>query len=171
MKRIVTVILCLVMALCLCACGAKEETPVVEAAPVAAAPAAAPDASAPGAAPVASAAGTYTFSEVNVNGMEIDWTLELAENGTYTLSETNDLLGTVAYVGTAYTVEGDVVTCGAMESGPAFYVWANPAGFTATLNADGTFTPDQEGLEGVETDALAGILAAASGEASGEASN
>lgn len=140
MKRILVMTLCLVMALCLCACGGSKND----------------------------VAGTYTFNETNVNGMEIAWTLELAEDGTYTLSESNVLLGTMSYAGTTYTAEDNVVTCGAMTSGPAFYVWANPAGFTATLNADGTFTPDQEGLEGVETDALAGILEAASGEASGE---
>ena len=171
MKRIITFVLCFIMVLGLCACGAKEEAPAVEAAP-AAAPAAAPVAAAPvAAAPAASAAGAYTFTETNMNGLEILWTLTLNADGSYVLNEKNDLVGNLDYMGTTYSVEGDVVTCGVMTSGPAFYVWANPDGFTATLNADGTFTPDQEGLEGVETDALAGILEAASGEASGEASN
>lgn len=140
MKKTITLMLCLLMVLCLCACGGSKND----------------------------AAGSYTFSETNMNGLEIQWTLELKEDGSYDLHEVNAIVGEITYPGTSYTVEDGVVSCGAMTSGPAFYVWANPAGFTATLNADGTFTPDQEGLEGVETDALAGILEAASGEPSAE---
>ena len=124
------------MVLCLCACGGSKNDVV----------------------------GTYTFTETNAVGLQISWSLELKEDGTYALSETNDFLGTVTYAGTSYTAEDGVVSCGSMTEGPAYYVWANPAGFTATLNADGTFTPDQEGLEAVSTEALDGMLEAASAE-------
>ena len=175
MKKTVSILIIAVLVLSLCAaCGGKTES---EAAPAAAEPAApaAPavqaDPAAP-AEPAADVAGTYTFNETNVNGLEIAWTLELNADGTYKLSEDNAFTDTMSYTGNSYTANGNVVSCGPMnENGPAFYVWADPAGFTATLNADGTFTPDQEGKEPTMNGELPEGLLAASGEASGEASN
>ncbi len=85
--------------------------------------------------------GMYTYSETNPFGMAIDWTLLLNDDGTYVLSEVNDFVGQMSYDGTAYTQDGDTVVCEAMTSGPAVFDWADPAGFTVTLNGDGTFTP------------------------------
>ncbi len=85
--------------------------------------------------------GMYAYSETNAFGMAIDWTLLLNDDGTYVLSEVNDIVGQMSYDGTAYTQDGDTVVCEAMVSGPAVFDWADPAGFTVTLNGDGTFTP------------------------------
>ena len=106
-------------------------------------------------------AGTYTYNETNVFGLEIAWTLTLNANGTYALSEENVVAGFATYTGT-YTANGSTVTCGPMaEDGPGYYDWADPAGFTVTVSGS-TFTP------GGSTPAAAG--GDASGEASGETS-
>ena len=84
---------------------------------------------------------TYTLTETNSFGLTINWTLTLNEDGTYVLTEINDFVGELSYEGTEYTIDGDTVICGAMVSGPEMFEWANPAGFSATLNSDGTFTP------------------------------
>ena len=83
----------------------------------------------------------YTYEEVNAFGLTISWTLELKDDGTYVLSESNDFVGELSYEGTEYKLEGDALTCGAMVSGPDIFDWANPEGFTATLG-EGVFTPD-----------------------------
>jgi len=85
--------------------------------------------------------GLYTYSETNPFGMAIDWSLLLNDDGTYVLSEVNDIVGQMSYEGTEYTQDGSTAVCGAMVSGPAVYDWANPAGFTVTLNEDGSFAP------------------------------
>lgn len=65
-----------------------------------------------------SAAGTYTFEESAMNGAFIvPWTLELREDGTYTITEENPFMGTLTYDG-SYTIEGDVIVCGAFEGEP-----------------------------------------------------
>ena len=94
-----------------------------------------------GAAAPAAEGNVYTYDEVNGFGLAIAWTLTLNDDGTYVLAEVNDFVGEMAYQGTEYSIDGDTVTCGAMVEGPDQFDWANPAGFTATLNADGTFTP------------------------------
>ena len=102
--------------------------------------------------PSGSVAGTYTYDETNVFGLEIAWTLVLNEDGTYALSEENLVAGFATYTGT-YTASGSVVTCGPMaEDGPGYYDWADPKGFTVTVSGN-TFVPGGE----------------ASGEPSGEA--
>lgn len=84
--------------------------------------------------------GTYTYTETNVYGLEILWTLELSEDGTYALTEDNVVAGVVTYTGT-YTANGDIITCGPMaEVGPPVYDWSNPAGFTVTVSGAG-FVP------------------------------
>lgn len=172
MKKSISVLIVAVLVLSLCAaCGGKTESEAAPAAAEPAAPVVQADPAVP-AEPAAGVAGTYTFNETNVNGLEISWTLELNTDGTYKLSEDNAFTDTMSYTGNNYTANGNVVNCGPMnESGPAFYVWADPAGFTVTLNADGTFTPDQEGKEPTMNGELPEGLLAASGEASGEASN
>lgn len=84
---------------------------------------------------------SYTYTEVNGFGLSIDWTLVLKADGGYVLTEVNDFVGELSYEGTEYTLEGDTVVCGAMVSGPGMFEWADPKGFTATINADGTFAP------------------------------
>ena len=84
---------------------------------------------------------TYTFTETNGFGLTINWSLVLNADGTYVLTEVNDFVGEMSYQGTEYSIDGDTVTCGAMVEGPGMFEWANPAGFSATLNADGTFAP------------------------------
>lgn len=71
-----------------------------------------------------------------------DWTLELLEDGTYKLSETNDLVGTQEYAGETWTREGDVVTCGPLVGNrPGVDNWATGAeGFVLQLG-EGTFKP------------------------------
>ena len=86
--------------------------------------------------PSGSVAGTYTYDETNVFGLEIAWTLVLNEDGTYALSEENIVAGFATYTGT-YTAAGSVITCGPMaEDGPGYYDWADPAGFTVTVSGE-----------------------------------
>ena len=126
MKKLLSIVLCLCMMLTVCSIGAFAAGDV---------------------------AGTYTYDETNCFGLDIAWTLELAADGTYALSEENLVVGFATYTGT-YTAAGDVITCGPMnEAGPEVYDWANPAGFTVTVDGD-AFVPGGE----------------ASGEPSGEAS-
>ena len=93
-------------------------------------------------------AGTYTYSEENQFGLAVAWTLKLNEDGTYVLSEKNEIVGEKSYEGTSYTVDGNTVICGAMVSGPDLFDWANPEGFTATIDGD-TFAPVVESAESV----------------------
>lgn len=88
-------------------------------------------------------AGTYTFHEVNSSNLEIEWTLELYEDGTYLLSEDNTHVGHVSYPGASWKVVDGVVICGAMNPGPEHFDWANPAGFSVRIPGD-TFEPVTE---------------------------
>ena len=112
-----------------------------------------------GAAAADDVAGVYTYVETNSYGLEITWTLTLDADGSYALNEVNVVAGDATYTGT-YTADNGVITCSAMnEEGPGFYEWADPAGFTVTVDGD-AFAP-----------AAAGASAEASGEASGEMSD
>lgn len=115
----------------------------------AAAEATAPAAEAPAAeVPVGEA---FTFSENN-GFMDIDWTLTLAEDGSYTLTEVNQMFPDgMSYTG-SYTREGDTVVCDKMVgSAPGVFSWANPAGFTVTVRGTG-FYP--EGVEIPESETI-----------------
>lgn len=83
---------------------------------------------------VGGASGNYSYNETNDFGLSIAWTLTLNEDGTYVLTEANEFVGEMSYNGTGYTIDGDTVVCSSMVEGPAMFEWANPAGFTATIN-------------------------------------
>lgn len=139
MKKLLSLALCLALCLCLGVTAFASAEPAASGEPSGEAS--------------GSVAGTYTYTEVNAYSLEILWTLVLADDGTYALTEENMVAGVVTYTGT-YTAYGDVIVCGPMaEAGPPVYDWSNPAGFNVTLTADG-FVPGGE---------------PASGEASGEA--
>ncbi|MGM9593970.1 MAG: alpha/beta hydrolase fold domain-containing protein [Candidatus Onthomonas sp.] len=109
MKRFFTLLLALAMALSLTACGgsqpAEEPTPAQE--PVAEVPAG----------EGGQVAGTYSFTESVMGGaFEVEWTLTLNEDGTFTLVEGNPMMGETEYTGT-YTADGDTVTTGPLEGG------------------------------------------------------
>lgn len=63
-------------------------------------------------------AGTYSFEESAMGGQfTIPWTLELREDGTYTITEDNQFMGQQVYEGT-YTVEDGVVVTGPFDNDP-----------------------------------------------------
>ena len=85
-------------------------------------------------------AGEYAYNETNAYGLDIAWTLVLDEDGNYALTEENTVAGVATYTGT-YTVDGETIVCGPMnEDGPGVYDWADPAGYSVTLDGAG-FTP------------------------------
>ena len=147
MKKPLSLILALAMILSLSSMAvmAASEEPAVSAEPVASGEAS------------GSVAGTYTYTEINAYSLEILWTLDLADDGTYALTEENLVAGVVTYTGT-YTAYGDVIVCGPMaEVGPPVYDWSNPAGFNVTLTADG-FVPGGETASDEPSDEPAGAL-------------
>lgn len=84
----------------------------------------------------ASAAPTvYTLKENN-GYMDIEWELELRDDGSYALTE----VGRDTYVGESYTQDGSTVVCGPMLNAPLMFTWANPEGFTVTIDGS-TFAP------------------------------
>ncbi len=105
---------------------------------------AAAETAAPDAAAAPQVAGeTFTYSENN-GFMDITWTLSLLVDGTYTLTETNQMFPDgKTYTGSAFTRTGTDVVCAAMVGGgPEVFTWADPAGFHVTLNvSDSTFAP------------------------------
>ncbi len=70
----------------------------------------------------------YTFNENN-GFMDIAWELLLRADGTYALTE----VGRDTYEGESYTIDGNTVTCGPMINAPLMFTWANPEGFTVTI--------------------------------------
>lgn len=99
MKRVISTVVSAALLLSLAGCGAASTT-----------------ASSTSAAAVSAVqAGTYTYEETLPFGT-VPWTLNLAEDGTYTLTFT-DLGGQEnTYTGT-YTTEGDTVTTSAPNEG------------------------------------------------------
>ena len=88
-------------------------------------------------------AGTYSFTESAMGGaFTVDWTLVLNEDGTFTLTESNAMLGDTTYTGETYTAEGLALTTGPLSGGQpqaAFFnddlscVWTlDPIGKTVT---------------------------------------
>lgn len=77
---------------------------------------------------------TYTYAD------DFPWTLVLKADGTYSLTEANPFFGSKTYTGT-YTQDGNSVAIGPMTPAPGMFKWANPAGFTVTLDGE-TFTPN-----------------------------
>ena len=71
-----------------------------------------------------------------------DWTLEILDDGTFKLSETNPVVGYQEYVGKIISQEGNTLICGPLEGNkPGVDNWCTPAdGFTVELG-DGTFEP------------------------------
>lgn len=63
-------------------------------------------------------AGTYTFEEEAMGGQfTVPWTLELREDGSYTITEDNPFMGQQVYEGT-YSVEDGIVITGPFEGEP-----------------------------------------------------
>lgn len=77
----------------------------------------------------------YTLTENN-GFMDISWELELRNDGSYALTE----VGRDTYVGESYTQDGDTIVCGPMLNAPLMFTWANPEGFTVTVDGS-TFAP------------------------------
>ena len=113
----------------------------------------APSAEAPAAETPTAAGEAFTFSENN-GFMDIDWTLTLAEDGSYTLTEVNQMFPDgMSYTG-SYTREGDTVVCDKMVgSAPGVFSWANPAGFTVTVRGTGFYPEGVEIPKGEESSA------------------
>lgn len=133
MKKLLSLALCLALCLCLGVTAFASADPAASGEPSGEAS--------------GSVAGTYTYTEVNAYTLEILWTLVLADDGTYALTEENMVAGVVTYTGT-YTAYGDVIVCGPMaEAGPPVYDWSNPAGFNVTLTEEG-FVPGGEPASG-----------------------
>ena len=129
MKKLLALVMAMSLALCLCVPAMASAEPSAE-----------PSAEASG---EASIAGTYTYEEVNAYGLSILWTIVLNEDGTYALSEENTVVGLATYTGT-YVSGGNVAVCGPMnEAGPEIYDWADPAGFSVTVDGV-TFVPGGE---------------------------
>lgn len=86
---------------------------------------------------------TYAWKETAF--LPTDWLLEVLDDGTYKLSETNDLVGSQEYGGTIISQDGDVLVCGPLEGNrPGVDNWCTPAeGFTVVLG-NGTFEPVSE---------------------------
>lgn len=78
--------------------------------------------------------GIYTYKENN-GFMDISWELELRDDGSYALTE----VGRDTYVGESCTQDGDTIVCGPMLNAPLLFTWANPEGFTVTVDGS-TFT-------------------------------
>ena len=97
---------------------------------------------------------SFTYKENN-GFMDIEWTLTLLADGSYALTEKNDMFpDSNTYTGSAFTRDGDTVVCSAMTGGgPGVYTWADPAGFTVTVG-NGVFAP-----EGVALPAATAIAA------------
>lgn len=115
--------------------------------------AAAPAPEAPAAEIPAPGGDAFTFSENN-GFMDIDWTLTLSPDGSYTLTEVNQMFPDgMSYTG-SYTREGDTVVCDKMVgSAPGVFSWANPAGFTVTVRGTGFYPEGVEIPEGEESSA------------------
>lgn len=113
----------------------------------------APAAEAPAAEAAAPVGEAFTFSENN-GFMDIDWTLTLAEDGSYTLTEVNQMFPDgMSYTG-SYTREGDTVVCDKMVGNvPGVFAWANPDGFTVTVKGTGFYPEGVEIPEGEENSA------------------
>ena len=77
----------------------------------------------------------YTLQENN-GFIDISWELLLRADGTYALTE----VGRDVYEGESYTIDGNTVTCGPMINAPLMFTWANPEGFTVTIEGP-EFTP------------------------------
>ncbi len=77
----------------------------------------------------------YTMKENN-GYMDIEWELELRDDGSYALTE----VGRDVYMGESYTQDGNTVVCGPMINAPLMFTWANPEGFTVTVDGS-AFAP------------------------------
>lgn len=71
-------------------------------------------------APVAEAPAEYDyhFVESAMGGaFTVDFYISLADDGSYTITEANDTMGTTVYTGSSYTMDGDTLTTGPIENG------------------------------------------------------
>ncbi len=65
-----------------------------------------------------SIAGSYSFTESAMGGaFTAEWTLILNEDGTFTLTESNAMMGETVYTGQTYTSEGLTLTTGPLSGG------------------------------------------------------
>lgn len=90
--------------------------------------------------------GSYQFDDYKADmDFNILWTLVLNEDGSYTLSEDNPFIGVSEYAGQTSEIEGNRLTCGAMDPDKATTEgdWAFPTGFSVLVNVDDmTFQPE-----------------------------
>lgn len=118
MKRILAMLLALVMLLSLSACGNANFSDAEHTEENTAEEAEAPDEiGGEDLAGDSQIAGTYTFIESAMGGaFEVEWSLTLNEDGTFTLVENNAMFGETEYTG-SYTAEDKTVTTGPLEGG------------------------------------------------------
>lgn len=115
--------LSLILALCLClslfaACGTESVSSADEAQPT-------PE--------TAEGAGVYSFTEIAMNGaLEIPFTVELKEDGSFVITESNPIKGEVVYSGTGYQWRDTYFTTGAFT--------ADTMPEASWFNADGSCT-------------------------------
>ena len=103
----------------------------------------------------------YYFGQVNKFGSTVPYAVVLKDDGTAKIVMDNSFTGVHAYTATEYTVEGDLVSIGALtfEGDTPMGDWFNAdAGYTSTwkLNGDGTCVPDgyKDTVVPVEADKL-----------------
>ncbi len=94
-----------------------------------------------------SVGGVYYFGMINKFGSTVPYALVLKDDGTAKIVMDNSFTGVHAYTATEYTVEGDLVSVGALtyEGDTPMGEWFDAAaGYTSTwkLNSDGTCVPD-----------------------------
>ena len=133
MKKFISIILVLAMCLCLfAACG--NETPV--SAPAEPTPEPTPE--------IVEGVGTYSFTEIAMNGaLEIPFTVELKEDGSFTITEANPMKGDVVYRGAEFEWKDTYFTTGAFtaEAMPEAS-WFNADGSCVwIITGEGTVTP------------------------------
>lgn len=151
MKRTLCFVLALAMLLALAACGGTRRV----------APGA--DSAAAGQSGVT---GSYTFEEAAMGGQfTVLWILELREDGTYTITEDNPVMGINTYEG-EYAVDGDVISTGPFEGDPpvaTFFAadkscrWRLEGSTCVPVNYDADAVPNLGGLPGTTSDAAEGV--------------
>lgn len=152
MKRIISLLLALAMVLSLAACGDTGAGSASESQSVSGSQT-----------EEISVAGTYSFTESAMGGaFEVQWTLTLKEDGTFTLVEGNEMMGETEYTGDTYTVDGETVTTGPLQGGtPQAQFFNEDLSCQWTLDLEaGTATPvnySADGAVGGEGGELPGL--------------
>lgn len=108
-----------------------------------------------------SVGGVYYFGSINRFGSTVPYAVILKDDGTAKIVMDNSFTGVKVYTAAEYTVDGDMVSIGALtyEGDTPMGDWFNAdAGYTSTwkLNGDGTCVPDsyKETVVAIEADKL-----------------